>query len=298
MKKKLAEIFKGKCVAGVIPDDANRYFWFFDEKERPIGISKEISRSELELIRLSYRSMGVDELADPQKSIWRSFLTANGASGSVPEVKNDVTLVSFIFFYHDFDLNLEQAFESLVKSFRHDFKVIFLEKKYGVILDFSTGKMEEDAEICDFLLASKQDFSTHLIFYRTIYYEIDVQLPRQFKDEWLLFESYKDESVDLMRYTDVFLNHMVSNEAMEGYLVFRDWFKSLFEIDPELLSVVKCYLETGFNVTTGAKMLHMHRNTFMNKLDRFILETGLDVKKFDEAAIAYLWMKGLGRTCK
>ena len=56
---------------------------------------------------------------------------------------------------------------------------------------------------------------------------------------------------------------------------------------------MKCYLEKGFNITTGAKAMHMHRNTFMNKLDRFIEMTGLDVKNFDEAVIAYLLIKGL-----
>jgi hypothetical protein len=295
MKKTLSEIFKGRCVTRQIPNDAKQYYWYFDEENEPIGISKEISRAERDLIELSYVSICVNKLADTQKLLWMNFL--NGESTEIPEVKAGITLISFIFFYHDFDVELQKEFESLVGSFRHDFKVLFLDAGYGVILDFSDGNRDEGNETRDFLLASKQDFSAHLTFYRTIYYEINSLLPRKFNYEFTLFEDYKDEDVDLMRYTDMFLNYMISSDVLAEHVVFNDWFKSLFVIDAELLSVVKCYLENGFNITTGAKLLHMHRNTFMNKLDRFILETGLDVKKFDEAAIAYLLIR-LIRGCR
>jgi hypothetical protein len=165
-----------------------------------------------------------------------------------------------------------------------------LEARYGVILDLSD-KFGEVYEVEDFLLASKQDFSAKLTFYQTIRYEINKQLPKKFITELDLFKKFKDAHADLMTYKDIFLNCMVSSEIVTEHPLFSDWFKQLFLIDSELLAVVKCYLENGFNVTTGAKVMHMHRNTFMNKLDRFIDITGLDVKNFDEAAIAYLLIR-------
>lgn len=291
MKKKLSEIFKGRCVTGEIPDDAKGYYWYFDEANEPIGISKEISRAEKDLIELNYISIGVNKLTDTQKLLWLNFLTGSETSTKIPEVRTGTTLMSFIFFYHDFDTELQKEFESLVGSFCDDFKVFFLDSKYGVILDFSVGSQNNNLEIENLLLASKQDFSTQLRFYKTIYYEINKLLPHKFGYELALFKDYKNENADLIRYTDMFLNYLASSDVMAEHVVFNDWFKSLFVVDTEILSVVKCYLENGFNITTGAKVLHMHRNTFMNKLDRFILETGLDVKKFDEAAIAYLLIR-------
>lgn len=291
MKKKLSEIFKGRCVTGEIPDDAKGYYWYFDEANEPIGISKEISRAEKDLIELNYISIGVNKLTDTQKLLWLNFLTGSETSTKIPEVRTGTTLMSFIFFYHDFDTELQKEFESLVGSFCDDFKVFFLDSKYGVILDFSVGSQNNNLEIENLLLASKQDFSTQLRFYKTIYYEINKLLPHKFGYELALFKDYKNENADLIRYTDMFLNYLASSDVMAEHVVFNDWFKSLFVVDTEILSVVECYLENGFNITTGAKVLHMHRNTFMNKLDRFILETGLDVKKFDEAAIAYLLIR-------
>ena len=49
-------------------------------------------------------------------------------------------------------------------------------------------------------------------------------------------------------------------------------------------------MENNFNVSTGAKAIYMHRNTFMNKLERFIQLSGLNIKEFRDALIAYVMM--------
>jgi len=291
MKKKLAKIFKDKCITGVIPDDAGKYYWYLDEENEPIGISKEISRTTRELIELNYVSIGVNNLADTEKFLWLNFLIGEEFN-QIPGDPTCTTTLKFIFFFHDFDTDLQLEFESLVQEFNDHFKVFFLESEYGAILDLSVvDDDDEDDEIEDFLLASKQDFSDVLTFYQTVNYEINQWLPEKFKTELDLFKKFKDQDRSLMRYKDIFLNYMSSSEVVAEHPIFGDWFKDIFLIDAELLAVVKCYLENGFNVTMGAKVMHMHRNTFMNKLDRFIDVTGLDVKNFDEAAIAYLLIR-------
>ena len=292
MKKKLAEIFKDKCITGVIPDDAGKYYWYLDEKNKPIGISKEISHIEQELIELNYISVGINNLADTEKLLWLNFLVEGEFSG-IPVNATGTTTTKFIFFFHDFDTDLKLEFESLVKGFNSSFKVLFFEAEYGVILDLSKASNGEDHEVEDFLLASKQDFSSKLTFYQTINYEINSWLPEKFKTELDLFKKFKDTNLPLMKCKDIFLNYMISIDVVAKHPIFGEWFKQIFLIDAELLAVVKCYLENGFNVTTGARVMHMHRNTFMNKLDRFIDVTGLDVKNFDEAAIAYLLIRTL-----
>jgi len=291
MKKKLAEIFKDNCITDVMTDDAQKYYWYLDEENEPIGISKEISQVERDLIELNYVSLGVNKLADTEKLLWWGFLIGHEFS-EIPINANVTTAIQFIFFFHDFDAELQLEFESLVQDFNSDlngnFTVLFLDSEYGVILDLSAADTGGDYEVKDFLLASKQDFSNKLIFYQTISYEINKWLPEKFMIELDLFKQFKNVNTDLMKHKDIFLNYMISSDVLVKHPIFGDWFKPLFSIDTELLAVVKCYLENGFNVTTGAKMMHMHRNTFMNKLDRFIDLTGLDVKHFDEAAIAYL----------
>jgi len=288
--KKLAQIFKNKCHTGEIPENALDYFWFLDEENEPIGISKDISQTEHSLIESNYVSISMDDVSDIEKLLWRGFLT-NTTATKIPSKSSATTHATFIFFFHDFDTDLQLEFESLVKGFNPDFKVFFLDQKYGFVLDLSVLGEGEPTEIEDFLLASKEDFSSELTFYQTIRYEINQWLPGKFKSELALFKQFKDGNRPLMKYKDIFLSYMVSSEVVSQHPIFSDWFGQIFLTDAELIAVVKCYLENGFNVTTGAKLMHMHRNTFMNKLDRFIELTGLDVKHFDEAAIAYLLMQ-------
>ena len=290
MKKKLAQIFKDKCVTGVIPDNSHKYYWYLDEENMPIGISKEISNIERDLIELNYVSVGVNKFTDATKLQWLNFLIGQ-KSNKIPVNDLESTHINFIFFFHDLDTNLQLEFESLVRSFNEHFKVFFLESEYGVVLNLSVTDAGVDYEIEDFLLAAKQDFSQELTFYQTISYEINAWLPEKFIAELDLFKKFKNANTDLMRYKDIFLNYMISSDVVAKHPIFTDWFRHIFLIDDDLLAVVKCYLENGFNVTTGSKIMHMHRNTFMNKLDRFIDMTGLDVKNFDEAAIAYLLIK-------
>jgi len=290
MKKKLSEIYNDKCTTDVISNTAGNYYWYLDEENKPIGISKEISRIERELIELNYVSVNANNLADTEKLLWLNFLVG-GELSNIPENAFGTTTSKFIFFFHDFDPDLQQEFEILVKGFNNNFKVFNLESDYGVILDLSATDANEDYEVEDFLLAAKQDFSSKLTFYQTVNYEINKSLPAKFKAEFDLFKKFNNFNRPLMKYPDIFLNYMISSEVIAKHPIFDDWFKQAFGLDAQLLAVVKCYLENGFNVTMSARLMHMHRNTFMNKLDRFIDLTGLDIKNFAEAVIAYLLIR-------
>lgn len=286
MKKKLANIFKEKCITDTIPADAQNYHWYLDENHKAIGISKEITTTELALIDLLYTRIGINKITDIDKLQWLLFLTEK--TPEIPLKTPDTTHMKWIFFSHAFDPDEQLEFDELVQSFNQTFKVIFLDSKYGVILDLSVENKVDTAEVEDFLLASIQDFSNGLSFYQTMSYEINKWLPGKFSVELAVFKNFKNSNQQLMNHKDIFLNYLISSEVLAQYPIFGDWFKDILVIDAEFLAVVKCYLENGFNITTGAKMMHMHRNTFMNKLDRFVEMTNLDIKHFDEAVIAYL----------
>ena len=59
------------------------------------------------------------------------------------------------------------------------------------------------------------------------------------------------------------------------------------EYDMELLQTVHQFFENGFNASVTAKKLHIHRNTFHYRLTKFQDITGISVRSFDGALIAY-----------
>ena len=69
-------------------------------------------------------------------------------------------------------------------------------------------------------------------------------------------------------------------------IVIKNILKEYYE-DYQMKNVIKTYLDCNMNISQAASKLYMHRNTVMNKIDKFILNTGYDIKKFKNAFIIY-----------
>ncbi len=75
--------------------------------------------------------------------------------------------------------------------------------------------------------------------------------------------------------------------------------KILSEIDNETLYTIQKFLDYDLNISLAARELYIHRNTLVYRLDRLQKQTGLDVRKFEDAMlfkIAILIHKYLGAT--
>jgi DNA-binding PucR family transcriptional regulator len=54
---------------------------------------------------------------------------------------------------------------------------------------------------------------------------------------------------------------------------------------------IKIYLESNQNMSLAAKKLYVHRNTLIQRLDKFHQTTGFDVRVFSDAYLIYHLMK-------
>ena len=59
-------------------------------------------------------------------------------------------------------------------------------------------------------------------------------------------------------------------------------FARIFE-DADTMATVDCFLENGMNISRTARILYMHRNTLIYRLNKISVETGLDIRVFDMA---------------
>lgn len=53
--------------------------------------------------------------------------------------------------------------------------------------------------------------------------------------------------------------------------------------DTEMKNIINKFFEADLNVSKASKMLYLHRNTLIYKLDRFYEITGYDIRKFNDA---------------
>ncbi len=61
----------------------------------------------------------------------------------------------------------------------------------------------------------------------------------------------------------------------------------LFGNESELRKTIKLFIENNSNVTLTAKKLHLHRNSLQYRIDKFIERSGIDIKTYKGALLAY-----------
>lgn len=80
--------------------------------------------------------------------------------------------------------------------------------------------------------------------------------------------------------SDLIKHKLISN------IVAKNILKEYYD-DYQMKLVIKTYLDCDMNISKAASKLYMHRNTVMNKIDKFIINTGYDIKKFQNAFVIY-----------
>lgn len=58
--------------------------------------------------------------------------------------------------------------------------------------------------------------------------------------------------------------------------------------DEETLKMIEVFTRSNLNISETAKSLHLHRNSLQYRLDRFMENTGIDIRKFHNAMTVYL----------
>lgn len=57
--------------------------------------------------------------------------------------------------------------------------------------------------------------------------------------------------------------------------------------DQEILQTVRAFFENGFNASVASKKLYIHRNTLQYRLNKFQEITGISLRDFNGALVAY-----------
>jgi DNA-binding PucR family transcriptional regulator len=162
----------------------------------------------------------------------------------------------------------------------------------------------------EFINVTKIEVLDHQIW---LFYEQDLEI--SLKDvilnlsqdtlvDFRLYQSYKYESLKKLEENRLFITKKLEEINFNSYIFIDDkiivkyYLKTLdqsFKIqilkkyvtDQMMLDTVKTYLESNQNMSLAAKALYIHRNTLIQRLDKFYQATGFDVKKFIDGFLIY-----------
>lgn len=134
--------------------------------------------------------------------------------------------------------------------------------------------------------------------------EITLNMLSDTLSDLTLYQSYQFESInDLMKHIHFVKEHIdVVSKHVGPYIddkkllksiahlpkvTLKDHFLRKYSKDNLMIDTLYVYFVNDQNISKAAKELYIHRNTLIQRLDKFMHETGFDVRKFQDAVLIY-----------
>ncbi len=140
--------------------------------------------------------------------------------------------------------------------------------------------------------------------YNVTFSDIIVNLSSDILSDIRLFESYKFKTERERDINKQGMLHLLSKIAIAKYAFLNEeivlktlihhiektdhpCFLKVYMYDRVMLNSIKIYLESNQNTSYAAKQLFIHRNTLIQRIDKFIDVTGFDIRKFVPGYLIY-----------
>lgn len=268
------------------------YAWFQTDTEEKFGILKtELSPKERELLEAIITPVDLDSPSMTEtEEDWAELLFR----GNKPERldTDGQTPFRFLFFSLE-DPALDPSFfkEAIHGFFPEPVPVLWENSQEGVIIEI----LEEKNELpfyYDLAEVLMSDFYINL--------ELAISAPindlkiAQREYNWVkkwssVARNYSTSQV--IDYRDAAPYLFLEGIDTETGKQITDMVLKETKDNPELLRTIETFLISNSNTTLAAKKLYMHRNSLQYRVDKFIEQTGIDVKQFEGAVTVFLALK-------
>ncbi|MDO9628663.1 MAG: helix-turn-helix domain-containing protein [Acholeplasmataceae bacterium] len=183
---------------------------------------------------------------------------------SKKEIKSDEQMIVSIFSeFINFE-KIESHEKAIYLYYRQETDVSFLD----IILNMMSDTLSDLRIFVSYQFDHMKDLEEHMEFIKR-------------KLQVISFNKYVylDDKVLLKS-----LIHAVDNEMKK--FIFRKYLT-----DSIMQESIKTYLESNQNMSLASKKLYVHRNTLIQRLDKFYQTTGFDVRLFSDAYLIYHLIK-------
>ena len=119
-----------------------------------------------------------------------------------------------------------------------------------------------------------------------------------------IYVSHQFDTLDQLTFHQAYIKRKMSDIPFNKYvylddkIILRHFIKAIdqemkrmflrkFELDHPMIESIKTYLESDQNMSLAAKKLYVHRNTLIQRIDKFFQVTGFDIRLFNDAFLIY-----------
>ncbi len=263
------------------------YLFHDPSNNRWICIDKmEVSPRDYDLLSLVYNEVQpASAILSPEVEKWMRFLNGDGP----PPLKDDSEIRAVHLSFARKDVAEVDVREAVEAFFGNGSILLFPSPQQAVLLEQKSEYIHSIDDYISFAAILESDFFIKLKMYIGKFHTADSMYPGQYKTEKQWFSrgisSLPGERIFTMeRVFPTFLMDSLSG-TMEN--VLRKEITEPINYDVDMLKTVRLFFENGFNASVTSDKLHIHRNTLNYRLAKFQDITGISVRNFDGALVAY-----------
>ncbi len=294
----LRKIFKDQVVIAESPSNFLKFEWFESSSSEYIGIVRDALKDRdviwlnTFLTRIEHDETQMSEI----ENWWYQFLFNNEVDLNVDMLAQELFYQendSFRFVQFHYTKAFSQAAEwkEAIQSFFEEstIEIIWQDDVSGVIIE-KQSTVQEPNTYTDIIEMTAADFYADVKLFIGSYHPFTNKLPQLFQWETKCFSiaqkfESKTKHIRLEKAIPYVMIHELSKATVNE---MKQSFLTSFPEEKELLISVKTFIENNLNVSLTAKKLYMHRNSLQYRIDKFVERTGIDIRNFQGAFVAYL----------
>lgn len=264
MYKQIKQIFKNNMIEDVTDITSPKYYYFYQDYtcKSIFGVSKTITTAEYQLLQTMFVEKRQYTNNKKEQQIYEYLFEEKENPFKTP--------MSFIIYL--VNKEDEDTINSVIKDIYRDVIII---KYMNFTVAFSTAF--NDVEMTFRALTSD------------IGYEINVHQGFVFTSstkgiELSKYFDYYKTNITTHGYTkivDIIIN--ANNKDQEVLMIIKNNVLDKLQKLPHMVDLIESFCNNNLNISLTSKLLYMHRNTVINKLDQIEKLTGLNIQKFKDA---------------
>lgn len=288
MIKELITLFPSFEQFTEYPAKAVKGFYIFQHPEKGSWFriqEKEVSERDYALLTALFQEIKTAKKMASSSAKWLVYLE-NGENPPVPD-QTEIRVVQL--FFSGQKIGEEDFKEASCAFFGDSIQLLFISPQQAFLIESKSCTAYDSESFSSFMNALESDFYIKAKMYIGKFQLADSRFPLHFRmeKEWFQKALMNGSSERLYTMEKLFPMQLMEQmpDALKEILV-----KEVLDplgCDQDILQTVRAFFENGFNATIASKKLYIHRNTLQYRLNKFQEITGISLRDFNGALVAY-----------
>lgn len=246
---------------------------------------KDVSKRDYALLTALFTEIKPEETTASLSMKWLRYLEEGGE----PPVRGQTEIRIIQLFFEGQQIEEADLKKASSAFFGNSVQLAPVSAQEAFLIENKTCTAHEPESFSSYMSALESDFYIKAKIYIGKFQPADARFPRHFaaEKEWFHKALANGKADRLYTMEKLFPVHLMEQmpDSMKAVLL-----KEVLEPlswDPEILGTVRAFFENGFNASVTSKKLYIHRNTLQYRLNKFQEITGISLRDFNGALVAY-----------